>query len=72
MRDETGVNTDAAVAAVRDFFASLSASIPDEIRGYGHVKQASIEAAKAAERALLDAQPAPARDAVVKRAVVTQ
>lgn len=31
VRDETGVNTDAAVAAVRDFFASLSASIPDEI-----------------------------------------
>ena len=29
------------------------ARIPDEIRGYGHVKQASIEAAHAAEQALL-------------------
>jgi len=31
------------------------ACIPDEIRGYGHVKQRSIEAAKAAEQALLAA-----------------
>ncbi len=31
------------------------ACIPDEIRGYGHVKQASIEAAKAARDALLAA-----------------
>lgn len=29
------------------------ACLPDEIRGYGHVKQRSIEAAKAAEQALL-------------------
>jgi indolepyruvate ferredoxin oxidoreductase len=34
------------------------ASVPDEIRGYGHVKQQSIEAAKAAEQALL----APRKD----------
>ncbi len=34
------------------------ASIPDDIRGYGHVKQASIEAAKVAERKLLEMKPA--------------
>ena len=46
------------------------ASIPDEIRGYGDVKQASIEAAKAAERMLLEAEPALAREVFAKPVAV--
>lgn len=35
--------------------AAAIASIPEEIRGYGHVKQRHLEAAKEKERALLAA-----------------
>ena len=39
------------------------ASVPDEIRGYGHVKERNIKAAKALEEQLLQAfrNPQPVR-----------
>jgi len=43
----------ATLAPATHAMAVALASLPDEIRGYGHVKQRSIEAAKAAEQALL-------------------
>ena len=37
------------------------ASVPEDIRGYGHIKEANIEVAKAHEAQLLDAFRNPAK-----------